>query len=202
MKKFLHVGCGPNTKLQAGSGFVGDDWLEVRLDIDPSVNPDVVASMTDLSVVPDASFDAVFSSHNIEHLFFYEVQRTLCEFRRALKPDGFLVLACPDLQSICTLVAQDRLLEPAYESSVGPISPMDVLYGYGVALEKGNHFMAHKCGFTERVLIDLLQGAGFGSVASIQIAEAFELRAIATAAPSHEVRLRELAAAYLGVGQR
>lgn len=198
MRKFLHVGCGPHTKQQTGA-FQSDDWQEVRLDIDPAVNPDIVASMTDLSLVPSASFDAVFSSHNIEHLHFHEVAGALREFRRVLKDTGFLVIACPDLQSICALVAQGQLLEPAYESSVGPISPMDVMYGYGKAMAAGNLFMAHKCGFTERVLSDELRNCGFASVASIQLTGAFELRAIATATPATENVLRELAATYLGI---
>jgi predicted SAM-dependent methyltransferase len=46
---------------------------ELRLDIDASVAPDIVATMTDMSRVADASVDAVFSSHNIEHLDPHEV---------------------------------------------------------------------------------------------------------------------------------
>ena len=52
-------------------------WVETRLDIDPSVKPDVVASMTDMSSVPDASCHAVYSSHNLEHLFPHELQQAL-----------------------------------------------------------------------------------------------------------------------------
>lgn len=199
MKRFLHVGCGPNTKKQAGSGFNNDNWEEVRLDIDPSVKPDVLASMTDMSVVPSASVDAVFSMHNIEHLYYYQVPEALKEFRRVLKPSGFLVLACPDLQSICALVAQGQLTSPAYQSQVGPISPMDVMYGHGAALAQGNHYMAHKCGFTEKVLSDLTRDCGFGTVASIQLKDAFELRLVATAIPAEEKHLRSLAAEYLGI---
>ncbi len=40
---FLHVGCGPARKEHAGPGFQGDEWQELRLDIDPAVEPDIVA---------------------------------------------------------------------------------------------------------------------------------------------------------------
>jgi predicted SAM-dependent methyltransferase len=36
--------------------------------------------------------DALYSSHNIEHVFAHEVVPTLKEFRRVLKPDGFVVI--------------------------------------------------------------------------------------------------------------
>ena len=123
----------------------------------------------------------------------------LSEFRRVLGDDGFLVIACPDIQQVCALVAQGQLTEAAYESRVGPIAPMDILFGHGAALAAGNEFMAHKCGFTETVLIEVLRNAGFASVVSIRLPGAFELRAVATATPATETTLRQLAADYLGV---
>jgi hypothetical protein len=51
----------------------------------------------------------------------------LKEFLRVLSTDGFVVLTCPDLQSVCEHVARDRLLEPLYVSPSGPIAPLDVL---------------------------------------------------------------------------
>lgn len=111
MQSFLHVGCGPQTK--AGlKGFNTDDWKEIRFDIDEKVHPDIVGTLTDMSGVETASMDAIFSSHNIEHLFPHEVPVALKEFSRVLKPTGFVVITCPDLQSVCQAVAQDQLLEP------------------------------------------------------------------------------------------
>jgi predicted SAM-dependent methyltransferase len=116
MKTFLHVGCGPSRKNQTTPGFNSADWLETRLDIDANVQPDVIGSMTDMSAVASASMDGLFSSHNIEHLYPHEVPIALAEFLRVLKADGFAVITCPDLQSVCKLIAQDQLTEPAYDS--------------------------------------------------------------------------------------
>ena len=75
MRTFLHVGCGPNrfapeSKLPLRpAGFDVAEWNELRLDINPQVQPDFVGSMTDMSMVENESFDAVYSSHNIEHLY-------------------------------------------------------------------------------------------------------------------------------------
>ena len=55
--------------------------------------------MTNISSVSSESLDAVFSSHNIENLYPHEVPVALSEFLRVLKPDGFVVITCPDLQS-------------------------------------------------------------------------------------------------------
>ena len=66
MKKLLHVGCGPQTKENSTKTFEKSDWTEVRLDIDETIipKPDIIASLTDLSMIDDKSFDAIYSSHN------------------------------------------------------------------------------------------------------------------------------------------
>src|SRR3989338_5240332 len=166
MKQFLHVGCGPKHKDKTTRGFNTPDWHELRLDIDESVSPDIVGTMTDMSAVADASVDAVFSSHNIEHLYPHEVPVALAEFKRVLMEDGFVVVTCPDLQSVCALIAEDKLTEPAYTSPAGPIAPLDILYGHRPPMARGNLYMAHRCGFTEKVLIGTLRGAGFAGVAA------------------------------------
>ena len=108
-KKFLHVGCGRLTKANSTPEFQKKEWIETRLDIDESVTPDIISSITDMSVVDSDSFDAVYSSHNIEHLFSHEVPLALKEMHRVLCDDGFLVITCPDLQSVCEHVVNDKL---------------------------------------------------------------------------------------------
>lgn len=195
MPVLLHVGCGPKRKAQTTAGFQGPEWEELRLDIDPAVGPDIVGTMTDMSAVADASVDALYSSHNIEHLYPYEVEIALREFARVLRPEGFLVITCPDLQSVAALVAQDKLTEPAYQSPAGPIAPIDIIYGHRAALARGNHFMAHRCGFTLRVLMGVLRHAGLSNVVGMARPKAFELWAVASKT-LEEPALRELAAAH------
>ena len=197
MKKFLHVGCGPKHKDQTTRGFNASAWTELRLDIDPSVQPDIIGTMTDMSAVAPASVDAVFSSHNIEHLYPHEVPLALAEFKRVLLPTGFVVITCPDLQSVCALVAQDKLTEPAYVSPAGPIAPLDILYGHRPPMARGNLYMAHRCGFTQKVLTATLQAAGFAAVAARRREHPYyDLWALATVAPMAEAELRQLAAEH------
>ena len=194
MPTFLHIGCGPKRKEQTTRGFNTADWNELRLDIDASVAPDITGTMTDMSALADASVDAIFSSHNIEHLYPHEVPVALAEFKRVLKPDGFAVITCPDLQSVCALVAADRLTEPAYTSPAGPIAPLDILYGHRPALARGNLYMAHRCGFTQQLLTGTLRAAGFAVVASRRREHpAYDLWAVASVSPRSEDDMRQVA---------
>ena len=92
-KTLLNVGCGPVGRIHGFKGFEG--WNEVRLDIDPAVEPDVLGTMTDMSAVATGSVDAIVSSHNIEHLYPHEVPQALAEFLRVLKDDGLVLITCP-----------------------------------------------------------------------------------------------------------
>ena len=121
----------------------------------------------------------------------------LAEFKRVLKPDGFVVITCPDLQSVCALVAQDKLLEPAYTSPAGPITPLDILYGHRPPMARGNLYMAHRCGFTQKVLTGTLQAAGFATVAAKRRQHPYyDLWALATVQSMEEADLRALALAH------
>ena len=195
MRNFLHVGCGPKRKNQTTRGFNTPEWAEIRLDIDASVQPDVIGTMVDLSAVESDSVDAIYSSHNIEHLYPHEVPLALAEFLRVLKPDGFFVATCPDLQSVCKLIAEDKLTDTAYTSPAGPIAPLDILYGHRPAMAKGNLYMAHRCGFTEKVLRGTLQSAGFSRVATMARGSTpfFDLWALASKASLDEEAIRALA---------
>lgn len=180
IKTLLHVGCGQNTIKQTTLGFKSGLWKEIRLDINPQNNPDIVSNIMDMPGIQSRSIDAIFSSHNIEHLYYHETLVALAEFRRILKTTGFCIITCPDLQSVCSLIANDKLLETAYVSAVGPISPLDILYGHSQSIFQGNYFMAHRCGFTKKTLEQILFQSGFKSIKVIQRPEYFDLWALAS----------------------
>ena len=162
MKIFLHVGCGLQNKSSC-FGFNNDNWKEIRLDFDKNVNPDVVGTLTDMKSVETGSVDAVYSSHNIEHIFPHEVPIVLREFYRVLKEDGIVVITCSDLQSVGEAIAQDKLLEPLYESPEGSVTAFDILYGHRKTTADGNIYMIHKGGFTYSLLNRAFYEAGFNA---------------------------------------
>lgn len=196
MPKVLHVGCGSSTIAQMPKGFQDGSWQELRFDIDPSYDVDFVGTMTDMRAVASDSVDALYSSHNIEHVFAHEVATVLAEFRRVLKPEGFMVVTCPDLESVCKSVGEGRLTEPLYHSPGGPISPLDILYGHTAAIARGEIYMAHKTGFTRKTLGAVGQAAGFASLAVRARPEKYDLWMVATKAPVSNDRLVELLKLY------
>lgn len=160
----LHVGCGPANPENLHERFRRRDWKELRLDINPAVKPDVVASLTDMRDVESESVDAVWSSHNLEHLYSHEVPLALAEFARVLAADGFALITLPDLQQIAEFISADKLEDVIYHSPAGPITPRDCLFGLDRAIAGGNEYMAHRTGFTATSLERHLREAGFAEV--------------------------------------
>jgi hypothetical protein len=200
MNTLLHVGCGAGKIEQTTPGFNDGSWSEIRIDINGLNSPDIIGSMTDMSAVHSESVDAIFSSHNIEHLYPHEVHVALAEFHRVLTSPGFCVITCPDIQSVCALVAKDKLLDPAYISPAGPIAPIDILFGHRPSMAQGNLFMAHRTGFTEKTLTATLQEAGFVTVGTMKRPHCFDLWAIASKTAVSEAKIQGLAMAHFPKG--
>jgi SAM-dependent methyltransferase len=197
-KTILHVGPGhPKNGAKLPAAFQNSQWKEIRLDIDPDNEPDIVGSMLDMAGVGHESMDAIYSAHNIEHVHAHEVPQVLKEFLRVLNPEGFLVVTCPDLQTVCKLVAENKLGDAAYQSPAGPITPLDILYGHGAALAEGHYYMAHKTGFTLKTLTQALHTAGFQMSAGKRRLRGLDLWVVATKGPMAEDDLRTLAAQVL-----
>jgi SAM-dependent methyltransferase len=176
MPVVVNAGCGPLGGARLPALF--DTWQQLRVDFDPGVEPDIVASVTDLSAIPSESADAVWSAHCVEHLYAHEVSRALGEFYRILADDGFACIVVPDLQAIASYIAADKLHAPIYTSAAGPISAHDMVYGFGVAIAQGRVGMAHRCGFTPSLMVSRLQELPFGEILVRRRPSALELVAV------------------------
>jgi len=164
-KRVLNAGSGSYAARRLHPVFAQEAWKEIRLDIDPQSKPDVVASITDMkSAFCPQSFDAIWSSHTLEHLFAHEVSLALAEFKRVLKPDGFALITLPDLEAVASLVLDCGLDDVAYISPAGPITPRDMIFGHSVSVARGQLYMAHKTGFTSASLGRQLADTGFATV--------------------------------------
>lgn len=91
-----------------------------------------------------------------------------------------------------------QLTEAAYTSAAGPIAPQDILYEHREAMNRGNLYMAHRCGFTRKMLQGTLQAAGFRSVATLARGRApfFDLFALASKSARSEEEMRKLVALH------
>lgn len=112
-------------------------------------------------LIASHSFDGVWSSHCLEHLYAHEVTSALSEFRRILKMTGFALITSPDLESVASLILEYGIGHIAYQSPMGPITPHDMLFGHSASIARGNIFMAHNTGFTCASLGQQLLDAGF-----------------------------------------
>ena len=160
----LHVGCGKRDSGLLPSELLTPEWFEVRLDIDPEVAPDIVADMIDMPEIGTATVDGIWSSHNLEHVFAYQVPLVLREFFRVLRPGGTAHVQVPDITVPAKAAAHGRLETPLYTSMAGPITALDMLFGYGPAIAQGEHFMAHRTAFTRATISDKFKAAGFANV--------------------------------------
>ena len=166
-KLVLHLGCGANKPEKLHAKFRNAKWFEVRCDINKAVNPHITADMQKLPMLPDGSVDAIWNSHSIEHLYAHQVVPALKEWYRVLKVGGELQLTLPDLQPVAAHIAHGRLEDALYTSPAGPITALDIVYGYGVDIANGNTFMAHRTGFTAETLAHKLRNAGFGDISVV-----------------------------------
>ena len=183
MKTLLHVGCGHQGKEALPPLDFENEWREVRVDIDPGVNPDVIDDIRTLATIPDGSAHYLFSKHNLEHLEFHDVPRCLANFYRVLDDTGFLIIRTPNLEQVCRAILEVGVEKNLYTANINgernPVMPMDILFGASWEIEKGNHFMAHRTAFTAKNLEQKLRDAGFEHV-DIKPAEAsYELLAVA-----------------------
>jgi SAM-dependent methyltransferase len=158
------------------------DWQHVLLDIDARRGADIVWDARELNEFEAARFDAVYCSHNLEHYYRHEVPRVLAGFIHVLKPAGFAEIRVPDLEAVFGKVARGEvgLEDELYVSPAGPITVIDVVYGWGREIESsGRDFFAHKTGFTAHTLTATLQRAGFREVWRAPPLADYEVRTLA-----------------------
>jgi SAM-dependent methyltransferase len=189
-KRVLNAGSGASSPRRLHPVFDPARWEETRLDIDPRTRPDIVGSVVDMRLkVPAQSFDAVWCSHILEHLYAHEVPAALAEFQRVLKPDGFALITCPDLETVAAMIVSEGLDSEAYRSPAGPITPLDMLFGHSASLALGHVHMAHNTGFTCARLGGLLASSGFPTVLAKR--DQFDLWALALMQDAAKERIQQ-----------
>lgn len=149
-KTLLHVGCGATPLFDWIKGYT-----ETRVDVDESVNPDIVASMTDLGDIGE--YDMVMCCHALEHLHPADGDVALQELKRATKQGGCVLLFVPDLEDI------KPTTDMVYMCPSGPITGLDMIYGQ-IDTTRDNEWMRHKTGFVSDTLQAVMERAGFSRV--------------------------------------
>ncbi|MNX83829.1 hypothetical protein D3C86_1156070 [compost metagenome] len=110
--KLLNLGCGTTYH---------PDWVNIDLHASP---PHVIGHDLKRGIpFPDASFDAVYTSHVLEHIPPAHAAAFLNEAVRVLKPGGVMRVVVPDLETICRLYLDK--LAGAVESAPGAANDYD-----------------------------------------------------------------------------
>ncbi len=160
-KKVLNIGAG-SKQIKMPRHY--DGWNKIYLDANQNPEMDIIADARDMKKeIPDNSFDAVFTSHVLEHFFLSDVSIVLKEFHRILKPNGLIETHVPDFYtSVKKVINEDYPIDkPLYQSPAGPICTLDIIYGYSKFVKQGTHLDAHKTAFTPEFIRRLHQEAGF-----------------------------------------
>lgn len=166
-------------------------WDEFRVDSDRRTVPDLCADILDLSAIEDASFDAAWLSHTLEHVYQHQVPWVLAGVHRILNDDGFLVIVVPDLQVLAGHLHHDQLHGNVYISDAGAITAHDIIYGHGPSIARGIEGMAHRCGFSKSLLGEFLERSPFADSA-MQRWRGIHLVAVAFKSPSTQAQRAEV----------
>lgn len=95
-KDVLDIGCGPRGSLawmvgarrRVGVDPLADDYRALGTDAHPM---EYVRAAAEEMPFDDASFDVVTSFNSLDHVD--DIDRTICEIKRVLRPDGHLIVA-------------------------------------------------------------------------------------------------------------
>jgi predicted SAM-dependent methyltransferase len=97
-------------RVNLGCGFDQRDGY-VNVDFQSFHEPDLVADVRDLSMLPDGCYEEILAQDVLEHLPRTEVLPTLQTWSRKLMPGGRLVLRVPDVLGLARLLSRQLALE-------------------------------------------------------------------------------------------
>lgn len=113
MKLGLNIGCGKVDRRQSTP-----EVLWINIDADPAVNPDLVASVSDLDTRFMGQADEIVANDILEHIPYAQNNHTehqivLNSWVRCLKPGGVIRVQVPDPDAIIALYQNGSLDETA-----------------------------------------------------------------------------------------
>lgn len=122
--RVLDIGCGAD---KAFPHFIGvDNGHHQKFGY--TIKPDLLCDATDMKMFSDQSFDAVYSSHLLEHFPYEEVPQILKEWLRLVKDEGYLVLYLPDEDTYPKVgepgANEDHRWNVNYQKVVGPMKEL------------------------------------------------------------------------------
>lgn len=147
----LNLGCGDKIL----EGYVNVDIVNER----GGLQPDVVCDIKNLKIFENESVDEIMAIHVVEHFWRWEITDVIKEWIRVLKPNGKLILECPNLLSACKELVKD----PINYSKPDKNGQRSMWVFYGDPGWK-DPLMMHKWGYTPHSLAQLLYDCGLREI--------------------------------------
>lgn len=144
----LNLGCGRHTL---------DGFFCVDAEKHPKAtrDPDLLCDVKSIPL-PDECASEVQAIHLFEHLYRWECDPVIDEWRRLLRPNGVLTMEMPDLMKFCANILNGR--EGRHAGQMG-------MWGaWGDPREK-NPLMVHRWGWTYATIRPFLKAHGFTAIA-------------------------------------
>ncbi len=130
----------------------------INVDVMKERHPDIVSDVSRLDFAGDNEYDLVRASHILEHFSFDRIPCVLAEWRRVLKPGGYLIVCVPNYR----VVAWAAILRPSGYNLVDKHFGSPWIHGL-FALDLPPEFR-HQIVFTRKSLVKLLNESGFNVV--------------------------------------
>jgi predicted SAM-dependent methyltransferase len=107
-----------------------------NVDIDPKMNPDVLADVLKLPF-EDNSVDEIYAGHIIEHLNMKQSEEAIIEWKRVLKVGGIITITIPDFQTGIymyenDMISQEMLNKIVFGDEVGGVMEHKQVLDYGM----------------------------------------------------------------------
>ena len=135
-------------KVNLGCGFDHRDGY-LNVDFHPDHNPDLLADVRTLPMLPDGHYEEVLAQDILEHLVRSDMAPTLAEWARITAIGGTLIVRVPDIIGIARLLAEEHTMHRQDQM---------IHVMYGTQAYDGDY---HLNGFTELALRHSLHDAGF-----------------------------------------
>lgn len=132
---------------------------EGYFNVDAEENPDApkpldAVCMAGAIPLPDNSVSELMAVHLWEHLYRWECDEVMEEWKRVLRPGGLLVLEMPDLIKFCK-----NIIDGATRGGKHP-DQLGMWAGWGDPRSKNPH-MCHKWAWSPETIEEFLRGHGF-----------------------------------------
>jgi SAM-dependent methyltransferase len=163
--------------LEIGPGYHGERIPGFEtLDVTERENVDYVADASESLPFEDNTFELVYASHILEHIPWQNIEQTLREWVRILKPCSWLEIWVPDVLKICRAFVEAekgkyqliRENKKAFNNEYSQGDPCRWLNGRIFSFTGAEHGDLHKALFSRRYLRKLLKDSGLVDITDLK----------------------------------